>query len=145
MATTTIKREEFSILVVDDFSTMRRIITGLLRELGFKKISEAEDGKIALRALELASESGEPVHFVLSDVNMPVMTGFQLLEALRAKPESDPLRTLPVLLVTAEGRKEDIVRAAKLGATGYIVKPFNKVTVGEKLHLALKTRGILVE
>jgi two-component system chemotaxis response regulator CheY len=140
-----IKREEFSLLVVDDFSTMRRIIAGLLRELGFRKIAEAEDGQVALRALEIAAKSGEPVHFVLSDINMPVMNGFQLLEALRAKPEADPLRKLPVLLVTAEGRKEDIVRAAQLGAAGYIVKPFNKDTVGEKIHLALKNRNILVE
>ena len=142
---TTIKREEFCFLVVDDFSTMRRIISGLLRELGFKKILEAEDGKAALRQLELSAESGEPVHFVLSDVNMPVMNGFQFLEALRARPESDPLRNVPVLLVTAEGRKEDIIRAAKLGATGYIVKPFNKDTVGDKIHLTLKNRNILVD
>ncbi|ANH67590.1 response regulator [Mitsuaria sp. 7] len=142
---TTIKREEFCFLVVDDFSTMRRIISGLLRELGFKKILEAEDGKAALRQLELSAESGEPIHFVLSDVNMPVMNGFQLLEALRAKPESDPLRKVPVLLVTAEGRKEDIIRAAQLGATGYIVKPFNKDTVGDKIHLTLKNRNILVD
>ncbi|WP_431261457.1 response regulator [Roseateles chitinivorans] len=142
---TTIKREEFCFLVVDDFSTMRRIISGLLRELGFKKILEAEDGKAALRQLELSFESGEPIHFVLSDVNMPVMNGFQFLEALRAKPESDPLRKVPVLLVTAEGRKEDIIRAAQLGATGYIVKPFNKDTVGDKIHLTLKNRNILVD
>ncbi|MGN7874453.1 response regulator [Roseateles sp. 22389] len=142
---TTIKREEFCFLVVDDFSTMRRIISGLLRELGFKKILEAEDGKAALRQLELSAESGEPVHFVLSDVNMPVMNGFQLLEALRTKPEGDQLRTIPVLLVTAEGRKEDIIRAAQLGATGYIVKPFNKDTVGDKIHLTLKNRNILVD
>lgn len=142
---TTIKREEFCFLVVDDFSTMRRIISGLLRELGFKKILEAEDGKAALRQLELSAESGEPVHFVLSDVNMPVMNGFQLLEALRTKPDGDQLRTIPVLLVTAEGRKEDIIRAAQLGATGYIVKPFNKDTVGDKIHLTLKNRNILVD
>lgn len=142
---TTIKREEFCFLVVDDFSTMRRIISGLLRELGFKKILEAEDGKAALRQMELAAESGEPVHFVLSDVNMPVMNGFQFLEALRAKPENDPLRKVPVLLVTAEGRKEDIIRAAQLGAAGYIVKPFNKDTVGDKIHLTLKNRNILVD
>ena len=142
---TTIKREEFCFLVVDDFSTMRRIISGLLRELGFKKILEAEDGKAALRQLELSAESGEPVHFVLSDVNMPVMNGFQLLEALRTKPEGDQLRTIPVLLVTAEGRKEDIIRAAQLGATGYIVKPFNKDTVGDKIHLTLKNQNILVD
>ena len=142
---TTIKREEFCFLVVDDFSTMRRIISGLLRELGFKKILEAEDGKAALRQLELSAESGEPVHFVLSDVNMPVMNGFQLLEALRTRPEGDALRTIPVLLVTAEGRKDDIIRAAQLGATGYIVKPFNKDPVGDKIHLTLKNRNILVD
>ncbi len=142
---TTIKREDFTFLVVDDFSTMRRIISGLLRELGFRKILEAEDGRAALRTLELAMESGDPVHFVLSDINMPVMNGFQLLEVLRAKPETDPLRTVPVLLVTAEGRKEDIIRAAQLGASGYVVKPFNKDTIGEKIHMTLKNRNLLVE
>jgi two-component system chemotaxis response regulator CheY len=142
---TTVKREDFSLLVVDDFSTMRRIIAGLLRELGFRKIAEAEDGQAALRMLELAAASAEPVHFVLSDINMPVMNGFQFLEALHSKPDTDPLRKLPVLLVTAEGRKEDIVRAAKLGAAGYVVKPFNKQTIGEKIHMTLKNRGILVE
>ncbi len=142
---TTIKREDFCFLVVDDFATMRRIISGLLRELGFKKILEAEDGKVALRVLEGAQASGEPVHFVLSDVNMPVMNGFQMLESLRTRPEGDPLQKVPVLLVTAEGRKEDILRAAQLGATGYVVKPFNKDTIGDKIHLALKHRNILVE
>jgi len=142
---TTVKREDFCFLVVDDFSTMRRIISGLLRELGFRKILEAEDGQIALRKMEMAAESGEPVHFVLSDINMPVMNGFQFLEALRKKPEGDPLRKVPVLLVTAEGRKEDIVRAAQLGAAGYVVKPFNKDTIGDKIHLALKSRNFLVE
>lgn len=142
---TTIKREEFCFLVVDDFSTMRRIIAGLLRELGFKKILEAEDGKVALRVIENAAESGEPVHFVLSDVNMPVMNGFEFLAALRGKPESDATRALPVLLVTAEGRKEDIIRAAQLGASGYVVKPFNKDTIGDKIHLTLKNKNILVD
>ncbi|MBB3196295.1 response regulator [Roseateles terrae] len=142
---TTIKREDFCFLVVDDFATMRRIISGLLRELGFKKILEAEDGKVALRVLEGAQGAGEPVHFVLSDVNMPVMNGFQMLESLRTRPEGDPLQKVPVLLVTAEGRKEDILRAAQLGATGYVVKPFNKDTIGDKIHLALKHRNILVE
>lgn len=141
---TTIKRDDFCFLVVDDFSTMRRIISGLLRELGFRKILEAEDGQVALRTLELAAESGEPVHFVLSDINMPVMNGFQLLEALRQKPEGGVLRQVPVLLVTAEGRKEDIVRAAQLGASGYVVKPFNKDTIGDKIHLVLKNRHVIV-
>jgi two-component system, chemotaxis family, chemotaxis protein CheY len=142
---TTIKRDDFCFLVVDDFATMRRIIAGLLRELGFRKILEAEDGQVALRTLEHAAISGEPVHFVLSDINMPVMNGFQLLEALRKKPDNDPLRQVPVLLVTAEGRKEDIVRAAQLGASGYVVKPFNKDTIGDKIHLVLKNRQLLVE
>lgn len=142
---TTIKREDFSFLVVDDFSTMRRIISGLLRELGFRKIQEAEDGKAALRVLELAASSGEPVHFVLSDINMPVMNGFEMLEALRGRPEGDSLRQLPVLLVTAEGRKEDIIRAAQLGASGYVVKPFNKDTIGDKIHMTLRNRHIQVD
>lgn len=142
---TTIKREEFCFLVVDDFSTMRRIISGLLREIGFKRIVEAEHGKAALQMLELSAASAEPIHFVLSDVNMPEMNGFQLLESLKSSPADSPLHKIPVLLVTAEGRKEDIIRAAQLGAAGYVVKPFNKDTLADKIHLALKHRGILVE
>ncbi|MEJ6001377.1 response regulator [Paucibacter soli] len=142
---TSVKREEFSFLVVDDFSTMRRIISGLLREIGFRKILEAENGRDALRQLELSVESGDAIHFVLSDVNMPEMNGFQLLEAIKAKPAEDPVRKIPVLLVTAEGRKDDIIRAAQGGACGYVVKPFNKETLADKIHLTLKHRGILVE
>lgn len=142
---TTVKREDFCFLVVDDFSTMRRIISGLLREIGFKKVLEAENGKEALRLLDLSVLSGEPVHFVLSDVNMPEMNGFELLDAIKKRPDGDPVRKIPVLLVTAEGRKDDIIRAAQLGAVGYVVKPFNKETLAEKIHLALKHRSILVE
>lgn len=142
---TTVKREDFTFLVVDDFSTMRRIIGGLLREIGFKKILEAENGLLALRQLELSAESGEPIHFVLSDVNMPEMNGFELLEAIQSQPAESPLRKIPILLVTAEGRKDDILRAAKGGACGYVVKPFNKETLADKIHLALKHRAILVE
>lgn len=142
---TAVKREDFCFLVVDDFSTMRRIISGLLREIGFKKILEAENGKEALRMLDLSVQSGEPVHFVLSDVNMPEMTGFDLLDAIKQRPAEDAVRKIPVLLVTAEGRKDDIIRAAQLGAVGYVVKPFNKETLADKIHLALKHRSILVE
>jgi two-component system chemotaxis response regulator CheY len=142
---TTVKRDAFTFLVVDDFSTMRRIISGLLREIGFKKILEAENGRDALRQMELSVEAGDAIHFVLSDVNMPEMNGFQLLEAIKAKPAEDAVRKIPVLLVTAEGRKEDIIRAAQLGASGYVVKPFNKETLADKIHLALKHRQILVE
>ncbi|MDT9002042.1 response regulator [Paucibacter sp. APW11] len=142
---TTVKREDFCFLVVDDFSTMRRIISSLLREIGFKRIHEAENGLQALRQLELSVGSGEPIHFVLSDINMPEMNGFEMLEAIKLKPADDALRKIPVLLVTAEGRKDDIIRAAQAGACGYVVKPFNKETLADKIHLALKHRAILVE
>jgi len=112
-------------LIVDDFSTMRRIIRNLLKELGHGNADEAEDGQIALSMLR----NGE-FHFVVSDINMPNMNGFELLSAIRADAA---LRHLPVLMVTAEARKEDIFKAAQAGASGYIVKPFTKATLEEKL------------
>ena len=112
-------------LVVDDFSTMRRIIRNLLKEAGYENVDEAENGAIALRKLQ-----GGDFEFVVSDINMPEMNGFELLEAIRADPS---IGKLPVLMVTAEARKEDIVRAAQSGASGYIVKPFTKATLEEKL------------
>ncbi|MEZ5661331.1 MAG: chemotaxis response regulator CheY [Burkholderiaceae bacterium] len=112
-------------LVVDDFSTMRRIIRNLLKEAGYENVDEAENGAIALRKLQ-----GGDFEFVVSDINMPEMNGFELLEAIRADAN---LGKLPVLMVTAEARKEDIVRAAQSGASGYIVKPFTKATLEEKL------------
>ncbi|MEZ5649188.1 MAG: chemotaxis response regulator CheY [Burkholderiaceae bacterium] len=112
-------------LVVDDFSTMRRIIRNLLKEAGYENVDEAENGAIALRKLQ-----GGDFEFVVSDINMPEMNGFELLEAIRADAT---IGKLPVLMVTAEARKEDIVRAAQSGASGYIVKPFTKATLEEKL------------
>jgi two-component system chemotaxis response regulator CheY len=116
-------------LVVDDFSTMRRIVRGLLKEMGCSHVSEAEDGAAALEMLKT-----QRFDFVVSDVNMPNMTGFQLLQAIRAEPA---LRHLPVLMVTAEARKEDIVLAAQSGASGYIVKPFSKATLQDKVQRIL--------
>ena len=113
------------ILVVDDFSTMRRIIRNLLKELGYTNVDEAEDGRVALQKLRASH-----FDFVVSDLNMPIMTGFELLDAIRADAA---LKTLPVLLVTAEAKKEDIVTAARSGASGYIVKPFSKATLEEKI------------
>ena len=113
-------------LIVDDFSTMRRIVRGLLKEIGYNNADEAEDGSVALRMLQ----NGK-FDFVVSDINMPVMNGFELLSAVKA---DDALKHLPVLMVTAEARKEDIVRAAKDGAAGYIVKPFTKATLEEKVQ-----------
>lgn len=112
-------------LIVDDFSTMRRIIRNLLKESGFDNVDEAEDGVVAMAKLQ-----NSPFDFVVSDINMPNMNGFELLKAIRA---ADNLKHLPVLMVTAEARKDDIVQAAQIGASGYIVKPFTKATLEEKV------------
>jgi two-component system chemotaxis response regulator CheY len=113
-------------LIVDDFSTMRRIVRNLLKEIGFVNADEAEDGQVALTKLK-----AESFDFVVSDLNMPNMNGFELLRSIRA---DDQLKALPVLLVTAEAKKEDIITAAQAGASGYIVKPFTKATLEEKLN-----------
>jgi two-component system chemotaxis response regulator CheY len=117
---------DLKFLIVDDFSTMRRIVRGLLKEIGYNNADEAEDGSVALNMLKASKYD-----FVVSDINMPVMNGFELLSAVKA---DDSLKHLPVLMVTAEARKEDIVRAAKDGAAGYIVKPFTKATLEEKVQ-----------
>ena len=116
---------DMKFLIVDDFSTMRRIIRGLLKEIGYLNAEEAEDGVVALQMLRNASYD-----FVVSDINMPNMNGFELLTQIK---KDETLRHLPVLMVTAEARKEDIVRAAQEGAAGYIVKPFTKATLEEKV------------
>ena len=113
-------------LIVDDFSTMRRIVRGLLKEMGCNNAEEAEDGAIALAMMKAGKYD-----FVVSDINMPNMNGFQLLQAVKAE---EALKHIPVLMVTAEARKEDILRAAKEGAAGYIVKPFTKATLEEKVQ-----------
>jgi len=113
------------ILIVDDFSTMRRIIKNLLRDLGFNNTDEADDGNTGLPKLQ----SGN-FDFLVTDWNMPGMTGIDLLRAVRADPK---LNTLPVLMVTAEAKKEQIVMAAQEGVNGYIVKPFTAQTLKEKI------------
>jgi two-component system chemotaxis response regulator CheY len=113
------------ILIVDDFSTMRRIIKNLLRDLGFNNTSEADDGNTGLPMLQ----SGN-FDFLITDWNMPGMTGIDLLKAVRT---DDKLKNLPVLMVTAEAKKEQIVMAAQAGVNGYIVKPFTAQTLKEKI------------
>ena len=113
-------------LVVDDFSTMRRIVRNLLKELGFTNVDEAEDGAIALQKLQ-----GGGFDFVVSDWNMPNMDGLTLLQTIRATPN---LKHLPVLMITAEAKKENIIAAAQAGASGYVVKPFTAATLDEKLN-----------
>ena len=120
---------QMKFLIVDDFSTMRRIVRGLLKEMGYTNADEAEDGCVALAMLK-----AQKYDFVVSDINMPNMTGFDLLNAIKADAQ---LRALPVLMVTAEARKEDIVLAVQSGAAGYIVKPFTRATLEDKLHKIL--------
>ena len=116
--------------IVDDFSTMRRIVRNLLKESGFPEADEAEDGVAALQKLRSTR-----FDFVVSDINMPNMNGFELLAEIK---KDDKLKHLPVLMVTAEARKEDIVAAAQGGAAGYIVKPFTKATLEDKVQNILK-------
>ncbi|MGE0386512.1 MAG: chemotaxis response regulator CheY [Gammaproteobacteria bacterium] len=113
------------ILVVDDFSTMRRIIKNLLRDLGFNNTAEADDGVTALPMLKAGK-----FDFLITDWNMPGMQGIDLLKAVRADPD---LKGLPVLMVTAEQKREQIVEAAQAGVNGYIVKPFTAQTLKEKI------------
>ena len=118
--------KNMKILVVDDFSTMRRIIKNLLRDLGFNNTSEADDGQTALPMLQSGNYD-----FLVTDWNMPGMTGIELLKAVRADAK---LATLPVLMVTAEQKREQIVEAAQAGVNGYIVKPFTAEVLREKLN-----------
>ncbi|MFQ3208044.1 MAG: two-component system chemotaxis response regulator CheY [Glaciecola sp.] len=121
------------ILVVDDFSTMRRIIKNLLKDLGFTNIQEADDGTTALPMLVQGD-----FDFVVTDWNMPGMQGIDLLRAIRA---DDNLKHLPVLMVTAEAKKEQIVAAAQAGVNGYVVKPFTAATLKEKLEKIFQRLG----
>lgn len=114
------------ILIVDDFSTMRRIIKNLLRDLGFNNTQEADDGTTALPILEAGG-----IDFLITDWNMPGMQGIDLLKAVRA---DDNLSSLPVLMVTAETKREQIIEAAQAGVNGYIVKPFTAATLKEKIE-----------
>lgn len=113
------------ILIVDDFSTMRRIIRNMLRQLGYNNIVEAEDGAAAFDLLKR-----ETVDFIISDWNMPNMTGLELLKAVRG---DDNLKSLPVLLVTAEALKENVAEAVKAGGNNYVVKPFTAEVLKEKI------------
>lgn len=112
-------------LVVDDFSTMRRIVRNLLKDLGYTNVDEAEDGVMGLSKLRNGS-----FDFVISDWNMPNMDGLTMLQTIRADAA---LASLPVLMVTAEAKKENIIAAAQAGANGYVVKPFTAATLDEKL------------
>lgn len=119
-------QKNIKILVVDDFPTMRRIIRNLLKDLGFENVDEAEDGQMGLDKIRNGS-----FDLIVSDWNMPNMDGLTMLQQIRADPN---FATLPVLMVTAEAKKENIVAAAKAGASGYVVKPFTAAVLEEKLN-----------
>ncbi|RDV25086.1 chemotaxis protein CheY [Alteromonas aestuariivivens] len=125
--------KSMKILVVDDFSTMRRIIKNLLKDLGFSNIQEADDGNTALPMLQQGD-----FDFVVTDWNMPGMQGIDLLRAIRSDAK---LKHLPVLMVTAEAKKEQIVAAAQAGVNGYVVKPFTAATLKEKLEKIFERLG----
>ena len=122
------------VLVVDDFSTMRRIIKNILRQLGFTNVVEADDGTTAWDVL-----NKDKIEFIISDWNMPQMTGIELLRKVRS---SEEFADLPFLMVTAEAKKENIIAAAQAGASGYVVKPFTAATLEEKLNKIFEKLGM---
>jgi two-component system chemotaxis response regulator CheY len=113
------------ILVVDDFSTMRRIVINLLKQLGFSNVVEASDGKEALDVV-----AKDKIDLIISDWNMPNMTGIEFLREIRA---SEEFKAIPFIMVTAEGKKENVIAAVHAGVSNYVVKPFNAATLKEKL------------
>ena len=125
--------KDLKILIVDDFSTMRRIIKNLLRDLGFQNTSEADDGQTALPMLKTGN-----FDFLVTDWNMPVMDGLSLLRAVRA---DEKLCKMPVLMVTAEAKRDQIIVAAQAGVNGYVVKPFTAATLKEKIDKIFERLG----
>ena len=121
------------ILIVDDYSTMRRIVKNLLHDIGYPDVHEADDGKTALPMLQAGN-----FDFLITDWNMPEMPGLALLKAVRADPK---LAKMPVLMVTAEAKREQIIEAAQAGVSGYVIKPFTAQTLNEKLEKILQARA----
>jgi two-component system, chemotaxis family, chemotaxis protein CheY len=125
--------KDMKFLVVDDFSTMRRIIKNLLIDLGYENVTEADDGATALPMLQAGN-----FDFLITDWNMPGMPGLELLKAVRADAR---LAKMPVLMLTAEAKREQIIEAAQAGVNGYVIKPFTAVTLKEKIDKILETRA----
>lgn len=125
--------KDLKFLVVDDFSTMRRIVKNLLHDLGYPNVTEADDGKTALPMLQ-----GGGFDFLISDWNMPGMSGLDLIKAVRSDAK---LAKMPVLMLTAEAKREQIIEAAQAGVNGYVIKPFTAETLKEKLDKILGAAG----
>jgi two-component system chemotaxis response regulator CheY len=132
-------RTDLHFLVVNDAPPMRHVVVHLLKELGYRKISEAIDGAMALRAFKNAQVVGAPIAFVITDCAMPVMDGLDLVRTIRATPE---LAALPVLMVTPQASRETILAAAEAGTDDYIVRPFNSAALGRKLDKIMAQKGI---
>jgi two-component system chemotaxis response regulator CheY len=126
--------KDMKFLVVDDYSTMRRIIKNLLHDLGYANVTEADDGNTALPLLQNGS-----FDFLITDWNMPGMAGLDLLKAVRA---NEKLKKMPVLMLTAEAKREQIVGAAQAGVSGYVIKPFTAQTLKEKIDKILESRAV---
>jgi two-component system chemotaxis response regulator CheY len=126
--------KDLKFLVVDDYSTMRRIIKNLLHDLGYANVTEADDGNTALPMLQNGN-----FDFLITDWNMPGMAGLDLLKAVRA---NEKLKKLPVLMLTAEAKREQIVEAAQAGVNGYVIKPFTAQTLKEKIDKILESRAV---
>jgi two-component system, chemotaxis family, chemotaxis protein CheY len=126
--------KDMKFLVVDDYSTMRRIIKNLLHDLGYANVTEADDGNTALPLLQAGN-----FDFLITDWNMPGMAGLDLLKAVRA---NDKLKKMPVLMLTAEAKREQIVEAAQAGVSGYVIKPFTAQTLKEKIDKILESRAV---
>ena len=126
--------KDMKFLVVDDYSTMRRIIKNLLHDLGYANVTEADDGNTALPLLQNGS-----FDFLITDWNMPGMAGLDLLKAVRA---NEKLKKMPVLMLTAEAKREQIVEAAQAGVSGYVIKPFTAQTLKEKIDKILESRAV---
>jgi two-component system chemotaxis response regulator CheY len=125
--------KNIKILIVDDFATMRKVIRNILKQVQFENVVEAEDGAVALNILK-----SQKIDFVISDWNMPNMTGYDLLKAVRADPE---IGKTPFLMITAESLQENVVAAVKAGVSNYIVKPFTAETLNEKITKIMEKEG----
>lgn len=126
-------------LVVNDSDVMRKVIVALLKEIGYVKVSEADDGERALRSIETAKAIGSPVDFIITDCSMPLMNGLEMVRAIRSDPNTS---RLPVLMVTAEAKMENILAAIDAGTDSYLVKPFKAETLGKKIEALLVDRGL---
>jgi two-component system chemotaxis response regulator CheY len=123
-------KADMKILVVDDMATMRKVIKNMLNQMGLKNVSEADDGKTALPLIQNAYQAGDPFEFIMSDWNMPGMTGLDLLKTLKA---SNEFKDVPFLMITAEAEQQSVIAAVKAGVTNFIVKPFSAQILRDKI------------